>query len=96
MITPPAPEQVNVNVLAAVMAPVDCEPDVALFPDHASLALHDVAFPALQVRLADSPADTVVLSTWNDSVGAAATLTDAVPATDPPEPVQVRVKLVAD
>lgn len=78
------------------MAPVVCEPEVALLPDHALPAPHDVAFAALQVNVADSPADTVVLSTWNDSVGAVATLTCAVPTIDPPAPVHVSVKLVAD
>jgi hypothetical protein len=55
VIDPPAPEHTRENVLVAARAPVEREPDGAIFPAHAPLALHEVAPDVLQVRVADSP-----------------------------------------
>ena len=49
---PPGPLQVNVKVDFEVRAPVDCEPLVALVPDHAPEAAHEVAWIVDQVRVA--------------------------------------------
>jgi hypothetical protein len=42
------------------MAPVDCEPLVALVPDHAPEAVHEVAFVADQVSVELAPLATVL------------------------------------
>jgi len=44
----------------AVRAPVDCEPLVALVPDHAPEAVHEVAFVADQVSVELAPLATVL------------------------------------
>jgi hypothetical protein len=76
----------------AVSAPVDCEPVVALLPDHAPEAEQEVAFALCQLSVAAEPLATVL--------GDALTLTSgAAPFTDtmadcfalPPGPVHVSV-----
>lgn len=47
-------------MLLAVTAPVDSLPDLALPPDHAPEAVHEVAFVADQVRVEDPPLGTDV------------------------------------
>ena len=52
---PPLPVQLRLYVAFAVNAPVDCEPEVAFEPDHAPLAVHDVAFALDHVSVDDPP-----------------------------------------
>lgn len=93
---PPAPVHVNVYVESALSGPAVAEPNVARLPDHAPLAVQDVAF-ALVHESCEVPLNaTLVGDALNDSVGAGiawvatVTLSDALP----PAPVQVSVNVV--
>ncbi len=71
---------------------MDCEPLVALVPDHAPDATHDVALVADQLRVEALPLTTVLGAAARVTVGAAAlteTLADWVAL--PPAPVHVNV-----
>ena len=57
---PPVPVQVSEYVDLAVSAPVDCEPLIALVPDHAPEAVQEVALVADQVRVELAPLATVL------------------------------------
>jgi hypothetical protein len=71
---PPAPMQVSVKVLlAAVNAPVLAEPVVARPPDHAPLAVHEVAFVADQVRVDAAPFAMALGLALSVTVGATTT-----------------------
>jgi hypothetical protein len=48
---PPAPVQLKVKVEVALRAPVDCEPLIALAPDHAPDAVQEVALVADQFKV---------------------------------------------
>jgi hypothetical protein len=82
--------------MLAVSAPVDSVPEVALAPDQAPEAVHEVASVEDQVNVEDCPATMVVGLAASDTVGAGggggepdtATSTEAL--TLPPDPVQVR------
>ena len=52
---PPLPVQLNVKVLVLVKAPVDCEPLVALAPDHDPDAVQTVASVDDQVSVELAP-----------------------------------------
>jgi hypothetical protein len=91
VIDPPGPEHVRTKVLVAARAPVDRVPEAARFPAQAPLALQEVTPVVFQDKVADCPALIVVGLDCSVSVGAAATVTDAVAAADPPGPVQLRV-----
>jgi hypothetical protein len=75
-----------------VSAPVDCEPLIALLPDQAPDAEHDVAFTADQVRVALLPLITELGLELRLTVGAG-DFTDTVAdcAALPPAPLQVKV-----
>lgn len=66
---PPVPVQVRVNVDVVVRLPVDWVPAVALLPDQAPDALHDVALVELQVSVEAEPEDTVVGEAVRETVG---------------------------
>ena len=68
---PPDPEQLRENVLAAVSAPLDCEPLTALVPDQASDAVQLVAFVELHVSVEALPLVTDVGLALRETVGAA-------------------------
>jgi hypothetical protein len=73
-----------------VSAPVDCDPLVALGPDHAPEAVHEVALLADQFKVEPVPIFTVlglVLRLTRGADAAATTVTDC--AVLPPEPLQV-------
>ncbi len=95
---PPAPVQLNVNVLLAVKAPVDTLlPAVALVPDHAPLAVQLVALVDDQVSLLAAPLETLEGLALSVTVGADAplftvTITDCVAV--PPGPVQASVNVL--
>jgi hypothetical protein len=92
---PPGPAQVKVKVLDAVSAPLDCEPDVALFPDHDPEAVHELALVDAQVNVDEPPLITVVgfaLSATVGAGGAASTVTVTECVTVPPGPVHVSEK----
>ena len=89
---PPAPVQVNVNLVAAVRFPVLWVPLIASVPLQPPDAAQEVAFVEDQVRVEAAPLATVVGLADRVTVGAAAfTVTVADWAALPPLPVQVRV-----
>ena len=59
LLLPPAPVQVNVNVVDADRAPLDCEPLVALTPLQPPEAVQEVALVVLHARVAAAPLDTM-------------------------------------
>src|SRR5262245_46018217 len=67
---PPLPEQASTNVVLVVKAPEDWVPDVASEPLHPPLAVHEVAFVVLQVRLTAEPDTTLLALAARVSVGA--------------------------
>jgi hypothetical protein len=92
---PPLPVQVMVNVVVALSAPVDCEPSVPRAPDQPPEALQLVTLAEDQLSVELPPLDTPVGVALKDTVGAdadTATVTDCV--VEPPDPVQLIMKLV--
>jgi hypothetical protein len=89
---PPTPVQDKVNVVFAVRAPVDCEPLVALLPDHPPEAVQEVALVEDQVRVALAPLVMALGPTLKVTVGRGA-LTDTVVdcVAVPPGPLHARV-----
>jgi len=74
----------------AVRAPVDCEPLVALVPDHAPEAVHAVALADDQVRVALAPLAMALGPTLKLTVGVGdLTETVAVWVAVPPGPLQL-------
>ena len=69
---PPVPVQLNVYVAVVVILVIDCEPDVAFDPDHAPLAVQEVALVELHVNVADPPEVTDVGEADKVTVGAEA------------------------
>ncbi|HKQ25235.1 MAG TPA: hypothetical protein VJT81_12405 [Burkholderiales bacterium] len=67
---PPAPLQLRVKVLVAVSEPRVSLPDVALLPDQAPEAEHEVAFVDDHVSVDDPPLVTDVGFACSDTVGA--------------------------
>jgi len=93
---PPAPLHVKLNVLfGAVSAPLLLEPAVARLPDHAPLAVHDVAFEDDQVSVLLPPLDTFAGLELIVTIGVGevvVTVTDRL--ADPPLPVHASVKVL--
>ena len=89
---PPAPLQVRVYAEVEVSAPVDCVPAIALVPDQAPEATHDVAFVDDQVSVELLPLVMALGPALKVTVGAAA-LTETVAdwVAVPPVPVHVRL-----
>jgi hypothetical protein len=89
---PPVPLQVSVNVVLAFSSPVDCEPFVALEPDQAPEAEHEVAWVDDQFSVALPPAATALGPTLKLTVGAGAVTETVVDcAALPPAPVHLKV-----
>jgi hypothetical protein len=90
---PPVPVQLSVYVAFAVSAPVDWVPVMALAPDQAPEAAHEVALLDDQVSVDALPLATVLGLALRLTVteGVALTVTVAVCAAVPPVPVQVSV-----
>jgi hypothetical protein len=89
---PPAPVQVNVNLVAAVRFPVLWVPLIASVPLQPPDAEQEVVFVEDQVSVEAAPLATVVGLADKVTVGAAVfTVTVADWAALPPLPVQVRV-----
>jgi len=57
---PPVPVQLNVYVVVVVILVIDCEPDVAFDPDHAPLAVQEVALVLDHVSVDELPPVTNV------------------------------------
>src|SRR3954470_16911802 len=94
---PPAPVQLNVNVVAFVSAAVLSLPAVALLPLQPPDPVHDVAFVEFQVNVLLPPLLTVVGDTDSVTLGAgveAVTETVRVAWAVPPAPVQLSVNEV--
>jgi hypothetical protein len=90
---PPTPVQLSVKVLVLVNGPVDCEPLVALAPDHAPEAVQPVASVDDQLSVALAPLARVCGLAEIVTVGAGAlTVTVADCEALPPLPVQLSVK----
>jgi len=88
---PPGPVHDNVKVVPAVSAPDDCEPLMALAPDHPPEAEHEVAFFVAQVSVVEAPELMVLGLAVSVTVGAEAeTVTVVACVADPPVPVQVK------
>jgi hypothetical protein len=68
---PPGPLQVNVNVVVAVTAPVDCEPWTVFVPDQAPEAAQAVALVADQFSVALLPLVIALGPTLRLTLGAA-------------------------
>ena len=68
-------------MLLVLIAPVDCEPLVALFPDHVPEAVQLVAFVLLHVSVELLPLDTVPGLAVSETVGAAAVVLLTLTAT---------------
>ncbi len=93
-IEPPGPAHVSVNVDDADSGPVVAEPDVGRLPDHAPLAVHELALADDHVRFEAAPLGTVVGVALSVSVGEGeplAIVTVADLDTVPPLPVHARV-----
>lgn len=95
---PPLPVHVSENALLELNAPVDCEPDVGLAPDHAPDAVHDAAFVEDQVNVAAPPLSTVAGLALSETVGAGGDPPETLTVTDrdsvPPLPVHVKVNVL--
>jgi hypothetical protein len=99
---PPDPVQARMNVLVVVSAPVDWPVllESALLPDHALEARQEAALVDDQVSVEDPPLATDVGFAASDTVGAGGgggipdTVTPAEAFAIPPEPVQVREKVL--
>lgn len=93
-IEPLPPEQLRVNVLSLVSAPVDCDPLVVFVPDHAPEAVQLVTFVVSQLRVEALPLVTLVGFAVSVNVGSDGGETDAVTVCDvvPPAPVQLSEK----
>lgn len=88
---PPDPVQAREKVELAVRLPVDCEPLVALVPDHAPNAAQEVALPDAHVRV-DAVPLLIVLGLAlrvTVTVALALTVTVAVCTAVPPGPEHV-------
>lgn len=95
---PPVPVQAKVNVLPLVNAPLLDEPDIALLPDQAPVAVQLVALLDDQVSVVDPPAitdagDALILTVGAGVVPLTFTVVDC--EVDPPAPAQVSVKVLA-
>jgi len=83
-------------VLLAVSAPVDWLPEIALLPDHAPEAAHELALVDDQVSVDDAPLAIEVGFALSVTVGdgGGGGMPDTLTITEvlalPPEPVQVR------
>ncbi len=82
--SPPAPEQVSVKVLVELKAAVPSLPDSGMLPDHAPDATQAVASVEDHERVALVPDATEPADEVNDTVGAAAGLSEATVETSPP------------
>jgi hypothetical protein len=95
---PPAPVQLSVYVVGAVIAAVACEPAVASEPVQPPEAVQAVALVDDQVNVDSPPLATLVGLALIDTLGAAeaavGTVTVAVWDVEPPVPVQLSTKLV--
>ncbi len=87
---PPAPVQVKLYVALAFKAPVACVPLAAFAPDHAPLAVQEVALALDQLNAEPAPLATVLGDADRVTVGAAA-VTDTVADCEalPPVPAHV-------
>jgi hypothetical protein len=91
-LVPPLPVHDNLNVLLLARGPVDCEPLVALLPDHAPEAVQLVAFVLLHASVELPPLGTDAGFALRETLGARElTLTVTVRETPPPVPEQVSV-----
>lgn len=90
-LAPPAPLQVIANVVPALSAPVDCEPLVALVPDHPPDAVQAVALTDDHVSRELAPLATVLgfAPMLTLTVGFALTVTVADWEALPPSPLQL-------
>jgi hypothetical protein len=89
---PPAPMHVRVYTEVLVSAPVDCVPVIAVAPDQAPEATHEVAFVDDHDSIALLPLFIALGLTLSVTVGAdALTETVADCAALPPVPVHVKV-----
>jgi hypothetical protein len=91
---PPAPLHVSVYVAPVLSAPVDDEPLVALLPDQAPEAVHEVALVAVQLTVELAPLATVLgfaVTVTAGAEAAAVTETVTVCVALPPAPLQVSV-----
>jgi hypothetical protein len=94
-IVPPAPAQLKVNTVVALIAPVDCEPLVATGPLQAPDAVQVVALVEDQVKLEVPPWLTLLGLAAIKTVGCGVdTVIVADCAAEPPAPVQVSVNFV--
>ncbi len=66
---PPAPPQTKLNVLVVVKGPTASLSAVALLPDHAPDAVHEVALAEFQIKVVESPAVTDEGLAVSDTVG---------------------------
>jgi hypothetical protein len=66
---PSGPLQVSEKLLLVLSGPVDWLPEVALLPDHAPAAEHDVAFVELHVSVETPPLATEIGLAARDTVG---------------------------
>lgn len=66
------------NIEFVPSAPVVCVPDIALLPDHAPLAVQDVAFVLDHVSVEEPPDATLAGEALSVTVGAVTTATVAV------------------
>ena len=78
LVVPPVPVQESVKVEFAVRLPVDWEPEVALVPDQAPVAVHEVALAEDQVRVEAVPEVIEVGLAVREIVGAGVTVVPPV------------------
>jgi hypothetical protein len=92
---PPAPVQLSVNAPVVVNTPVDCEPLIALAPDHAPEAVQLSALADDQVSVEPAPLAIVTGLAVIVTVGGRGAVTVTVVDCEalPPLPTQVSVKV---
>jgi hypothetical protein len=83
---PPAPEQAITKLVLVDSGPTDWLPEVAFEPLHPPLAVQEVAFAVLHVKVTWDPATTLPAFEVNVSVGAGVGGGGVVPPVPPPDP----------
>src|SRR5690242_18853718 len=88
LVVPPAPVQVSLNSALLFRAALASDPEILLLPAHAPLAVQEVTFAVLQVRVTAPPRSVESAEEFRVTVGAGAGLGlgAGAPPSPPPQP----------